>query len=72
MKTTFAILALLGSASAVSFLGDEAPVWENSKLMQDAKAMSTGDEKFARFQAFVARKKEGKDDYTYGKPLQFV
>ena len=69
---TIAILALLGSASAVSFLGDEAPVWNDSTLMKEAKAMSQGDEKFARFKAFEANRKAGKDDYTYGQPLQFV
>lgn len=70
MKTTLAIMALLGSASA--FLGDEAPVWEDSKLMKDAKSFSEGDEKFARFMAFEKNRKAGKDDYTYGKPLEFV
>ena len=33
--------------------------------------MSEGDEKFARFKAFEANRKEGKDDYTHTGPLEF-
>jgi len=34
--------------------------------------MAEGDDKFARFQAFEARRKEGTDDYTHSGPLEFV
>jgi len=34
--------------------------------------MSDGDDKFARFQAFETRRKEGTDDYTHSGPLEFV
>ena len=47
-----AILALLGSASAIRFLGDQAPVWDDSLLVKEAKAIGAGDDKFARFKAF--------------------
>ena len=68
---SIAVLALLGSVSAMKFLGDEAPVWEDSQLVKTAKEMSEGDEKFARFMAFEAKRKEGKDDYTHNAPLEF-
>ena len=66
-----AVLALLGGANAIRFLGDEAPVWEDSKIMQDAKAYGAGDDKFGRFMAFQKRKSEGKDDYSDPHNLQF-
>merc|ERR1712086_1182369 len=69
---TIAILALLGNVSAIKFLGDEAPVWYDSKLMKDAKQMSEGDEKFGRFLAFEKNRKAGLDDYTRSGPIQFV
>ena len=69
---SIAVMALLGSVSAVKFLGDEAPVWDNSQLMKTAREMSAGDEKFARFMAFEERRKEGKDDYSRNGPLEFV
>jgi hypothetical protein len=40
--------------------------------MQQAKAMSSGEEKFARYQAFEEKRKAGKDDYTHDGPLEFV
>jgi len=46
---SIAIMALLGYTNAVKFLGDEAPVWQDSQLMKTAKEMSVDDEKFARF-----------------------
>jgi len=69
---SFAVMALLGLVSAEKFLGDEAPVWQDSKLFKEAKEMSDGDDKFARFQAFETRRKEGTDDYTHSGPLEFV
>ena len=69
---SIAIMALLGLVSAEKFLGDEAPVWQDSQLFKQAKEMSDGDDKFARFQAFEQRRKEGKDDYTHSGPLEFV
>jgi len=68
---SIAIMALLGCTNAVKFLGDEAPVWQDSQLMKTAKDMSEGDEKFARFKAFEANRKEGKDDYTHTGHLEF-
>lgn len=49
---TIAIMALLGSVSAVRFLGDAAPVWDDSQLMKSARNMAEGDDKFARFMAY--------------------
>ena len=69
---SIAIMALLGLVSAEKFLGDEAPVWGDSLLIKEAKQMSDGDEKFARFKAFEERRKDGKDDYTHSGPLEFV
>lgn len=69
---SIAVMALLGSVSAVKFLGDEAPVWDNSQLMKSAREMSEGDQKFARFMAFEEKRKEGKDDYSRNGPLEFV
>ena len=66
-----AVLALFGSVSAVKFLGDEAPVWEDSKVMQDAKIYGEGDDKFGRFLAFQKRKAAGTDDYSSPDKLQF-
>lgn len=40
--------------------------------MKTATSMGAGDDKFARFQAFEANRKAGKDDYTHNGPLQFV
>merc|ERR1719230_620083 len=69
---SIAILALLGVVSANKFLGDSAPVWDDSTLMKQAKEMSTSDDRFARFKAFEATRKAGKDDYTHNGPLEFV
>lgn len=40
--------------------------------MKQAKEMSAGDDKFARFKAFEQKRKEGKDDYTHDGKLEFV
>jgi len=70
---SFAVMALLGLVSAEEkFLGDEAPVWQDSKLVKEAQSMAEGEDKFARFQAFEAKRKAGTDDYTHDGPLEFV
>ncbi len=69
---SIAILALLGHVSAIRFLGDAAPVWDDSILMKQARTMGENDDKFGRFLAFEKKRAEGKDDYTHNGPIQFV
>ena len=65
------IIALLGAVSAVKFLGDSAPEWKDSELEKSSEEMDEDDEKFDRFMAFEKKRKEGKDDYTHNKTLEF-